>query len=58
MPSHTAATSLRRELFLKLSQSSIANAPQIFQEEIKIPVYTDLESDPDKDIKVLKPLIT
>ena len=58
MPSHTAATSLRRELFPKLSQTSIANAPQIFQKEIKIPVYTDLESDPDEDIKVLKPLIT
>ena len=52
VPSHTAATSLRRELFPRQSQSSIANAAQVFQEEIKIPVYTDLESDPDEDIKV------
>ena len=45
MPSHTAATSLRRELFPRISA-------QVFQEEIKIPVYTDLESDPDEDSKV------
>ena len=40
---------LRRELFPKRSQVPTTSTAQ---KEIRIPVYTDLESDPDEDIKV------
>ena len=44
-----ATPQLRRELFPKCSQVPTTSTAQ---EEIRIPVYTDLESDPDEDIKV------
>lgn len=55
LPPHTAAAvtqPLRRELFSTTSDTSTTTSGQLFQEEINIPVYTDLESDPDEDIKV------
>ena len=43
---------IRRELFPKHSIMSTTTRDQLVQEEIKIPVYGDIERDPDEDIKV------
>lgn len=53
-PKQTSRTEpvTRRELFPMASLESAAPAALPFQEEINIPVYTDLESDPNDDIKV------